>query len=68
MTQAYVRFMVDYLEKLSPEIVVERFSAEVPPRYLAVSNWNLLRHDALVKKIEEELERRDTFQGKRLKR
>ena len=66
--EAYVRFIVDYLEKLSPEIVVERFSAEVPPRYLAVSNWNLLRHDALVKKVEEELERRDTFQGKRLKR
>lgn len=62
--EEYVRFMVDYLEKMSPEIVVERFSAEVPPRYLAVSRWNLLRHDALLRKIESELAFRDTFQGK----
>ncbi len=59
----YVRFLCDYLERMSPEIVIERFSAEVPPRYLAVSQWNLLRHDALVRKIEEELERRDSWQG-----
>ena len=59
----YVRFMCDYLERLSPEMVVERFSAEAPPRYLAVSRWNLLRHDALVKKIEEELASRETWQG-----
>ena len=59
----YVQFLCDYLERMSPEIVIERFSAEVPPRYLAVSQWNLLRHDALVRKIEEELERRDRWQG-----
>lgn len=59
----YVQFVCDYLERLSSDIVVERFSAEVPPRYLSVSRWNLLRHDALVKKIEGELARRDSFQG-----
>ena len=59
----YVRFLCDFLERMSPEIVIERFSAEVPPRYLAVSQWNLLRHDALVRKIEEELERKDSWQG-----
>lgn len=61
--EEYVRFMCDYLERLSPEIVVERFSAEAPPRYLSVSRWNLLRHDALVKNIEEELRHRDSRQG-----
>lgn len=59
----YVQFLCDYLERLSPEIVIERFSAEVPPRYLAVSPWKLLRHDALVRKVEEELTQRDTWQG-----
>ena len=59
----YVQFLCDYLELMSPEIVIERFSAEVPPRYLAVSQWNLLRHDALVRKVEEELERRGSWQG-----
>ena len=59
----YVRFLCDYVERMSPEIVIERFSAEVPPRFLSVSRWKLLRHDALVRKIEEELTRRNTWQG-----
>jgi hypothetical protein len=62
----YVQFLCDYLERMSPEIVIERFSAEVPPRYLAVSPWHLLRHDALVRKIEDELMERGTYQGVRL--
>lgn len=61
--EEYVAFICDYLENLSAEIVVERFSAEAPPRFLSVSRWNLLRHDALVRKIEEELERRGGWQG-----
>lgn len=61
--EEYIRFICDYLELLSPEIVVERFSSEAPPRYLSVSRWNLLRHDMLVRKIDEELARRDTWQG-----
>lgn len=63
----YVQFLCDYLERLSPDIVVERFSAEAPPRFLAVSPWRLLRHDAMVRKIEAELARRDTLQGMWLK-
>lgn len=62
--EEYVKFMCDYLERLSPEIVVERFSAEAPPRFLSVSRWNLLKHDAFVRKIETELVFRDTFQGR----
>ena len=59
----YVQFLCDYVERMSPNIVIERFSAEVPPRFLAVSPWKLLRHDALVRKVEEELTRRNTWQG-----
>lgn len=62
--EEYVGFICDYIERLSPEIVVERFSAEAPPRFLSVSRWNLLRHDALVRKIESELAIRASFQGK----
>lgn len=59
----YVSFICDYLERLSPDIVIERICAEVPPRFLSVSNWKLLRHDTLVKKVEAELTQRDTYQG-----
>ena len=61
----YMLFLCDYLEKMSPDIVIERFSAEVPPRYLTVSHWHLLRHDALVRKIEGKLMERGTYQGVR---
>ena len=62
----YVLFLCNYVERMSPDIVIERFSAEVPPRYLAVSPWKLLRHDALVWKVEKELTRRNTWQGRLL--
>lgn len=66
-SDGYVNFICDYIERLSPNIVIERFCSEVPPRFLSVSHWQLLRHHELVGKIEDELERRNSFQGIRLK-
>ena len=60
----YVDFMILFLEKLNPAFVVERFSGEVPPRFLASPNWGLLRNDQIVIMIEKELEKRNTWQGK----
>jgi len=62
--EEYVDFMVRFLEKLNPAFVVERFSGEVPPRFLASPNWGLLRNDQIVIMIEKELEKRNTWQGK----
>ncbi len=60
----YVTFIVDFLEQLHPSVVVERFSGEVPPRFLHQSSWGLIRYDAVLRMIEAELERRDSWQGK----
>ncbi len=60
----YLHFVVDFIERLNPEFVVERFTSEAPPRYLAVPSWGLLRTDQLLNKIEMILEERDTWQGK----
>ena len=30
----YIDFVVRFVERLSPEIYIDRFAAEVPPRYL----------------------------------
>lgn len=62
----YVDFICDYLELLAPKIVIERFCSEVPPQFLSVSHWKLLRHNELVKKIETELARRNSFQGMKM--
>jgi len=60
----YIEFMVDFLERLNPLFVVERFAGEVPPRFLAGPGWGLIRNDQILQKIEKRLEERDTWQGK----
>ena len=60
----YIDFIIDFLENLNPAFVVERFAGEVPPRFLAVPGWGLIRNDQIIVKIEKRLEERDTWQGK----
>jgi uncharacterized protein len=62
--EGYIDFIVRFVERLNPEIVIERFSGEVPPQYIHHSSWELIRYDAVLRLIEKELERRNTWQGK----
>lgn len=62
--EEYVAFIVRFAGLLSPDIVIERFSGEVPPRYLHHNSWALIRYDAVLRLIEAEFERQDTWQGK----
>ena len=60
----YVDFIIEFLEQLNPQFVVERFAGEVPPRFQAGPGWGLIRNDQVLSKIERELEKRDTWQGR----
>jgi radical SAM superfamily enzyme len=60
----YIDFIVRFLERLNPSIVVDRFTGEVPPRYLAGEAWGLKRTDQIIMMIEARLEAMDTWQGK----
>ncbi len=60
----YIDFIVSFTEKLNPSIVIERFTGEVPPRFIESHNWGLLRNDEILRLIEKEFERRDSWQGK----
>lgn len=62
--EQYVRFIADYLERLRPDIIVDRLAGEVPPKYLAVTNWHHLKYEDIVKQVENELEKRGSWQGK----
>ncbi|MCX6286567.1 MAG: TIGR01212 family radical SAM protein [Bacteroidetes bacterium] len=64
--QSYIDFIIDFLEELNPEISIERFAGEVPPRYIEDRNWGLLRYDEVLRRIEKELEKRKTWQGKQI--
>ncbi|MGE0088129.1 MAG: TIGR01212 family radical SAM protein [Bacteroidales bacterium] len=60
----YIDFFIQFLERLNPNIVVERFAGEVPPRFLAGPGWGLIRNDQIMVKFEKRLEELDTWQGK----
>lgn len=59
----YIPFIVSFVEKLSPTLVIERFAGEVPPRFLSVNSWGTTRYDVVLQSIEKEFERRGTYQG-----
>ena len=60
----YIEFVIDFIERLNPEIVIERFAGEVPPRYLVSKPWLNLRYDQVLALIERRLSERDTYQGR----
>lgn len=62
--EEYIEFVIDFIERLNPDIVIERFAGEVPPRYLISKPWLNLRYDQVLARIEQRLEERDTYQGK----
>ena len=63
----YIDFVIDFTERLNPDLVIERFAGEVPPRYLISEPWMNLRYDEVLNLIEKRMEERDTFQGKKFK-
>ncbi|HNX43533.1 MAG TPA: TIGR01212 family radical SAM protein [Bacteroidales bacterium] len=60
----YIDFIIRFIERLNPAFVIERFSGEAPPRFQSGQVWGNLRTDQVQKLIENELEKRDTWQGK----
>ena len=60
----YIDFVVQFLERLHPRIVVERFANEMPPRYMAGPGWGLIRNVELWRMLEQRLEDRNTWQGR----
>lgn len=59
----YVALACDFLERLRPEMVIERLTGDAPPDYLVAPTWCLDKQDVL-KAIDQELMRRDSWQGR----
>lgn len=62
----YIDFFVDFLERLRPDLRIERFAGEVPPRFVNETPWGLVRNPQLLEMLEKRLEERDTWQGRLL--
>lgn len=62
----YLDFFVDMLERLRPDLFIERFVGEVPPRFVNETPWGLIRNVELLRLLEKRLEERQTWQGRLL--
>ena len=68
--EEYVSRVCDLLERLRPDLVIERLAGEVPPRYQAMPDRSfrrpdgrLLRNEEIPALVEAELARRGSCQG-----
>lgn len=62
--EEYLDFFTDMLERLRPDLFIERFVGEVPPRFVNETPWGLIRNVELLRLLEKRLEERDTWQGR----
>ena len=62
--EEYVDFFVDILERLRPDLAIERFAGEVPPRFVNSTPWGKVRNVELLRMLDNRLEQRETFQGR----
>ena len=62
--EEYLDFFVDMLERLRPDLSIERFVGEVPPRFVNETPWGLIRNVELLRLLDKRLEERNTWQGR----
>lgn len=60
----YLDLVIDILERLRPDLCIERVAGEVPPRFVRETPWGLIRNDGILKLLDRRLEERDTWQGR----
>lgn len=61
--EEYTELVVEYLELLSPHIIVERFVSQSPKELLIAPQWGLKNFE-FVAKLEKRLSELDTWQGR----
>lgn len=63
---SYVDLVIEFLEKLKPSIIVERFISESPRNKLIAPKWGLKNYE-FVNLLEQEMIKRKTYQGRLIK-
>ena len=60
----YLDLVVDILERLRPDLYIERIAGEVPPRFVNETRWGLIRNFQILHLLDDRLSARDTWQGR----
>ena len=59
----YVDLVIDYVERLRPDVVLERFVSQSPSSLLAIPGWGLKNFE-FVEKVRHRMEERNAYQGR----
>lgn len=60
----YLDMVIDILERLRPDLYIERVAGEVPPRFVNETQWGLIRNFQILHLLDERLSERNTWQGR----
>lgn len=60
----YLDLVVDILERLRPDLYIERVAGEVPPRFVNETQWGLIRNFQILHHLDDRLSARGTWQGR----
>lgn len=61
--EEYIDLMCEIFRRLRPDLVVERFAGEAPPRFHHTSGWGLVRNEQLWAMLERRLIDKGFYQG-----
>jgi radical SAM superfamily enzyme len=61
--QDYIETVIDYIERLNPNLVLERFASQSPKELLIAPDWGIKNHE-LVDKVKARMRERGTWQGR----
>ncbi len=64
--EEYIELVVDFLERLNPGIIIERFVNQSPAEMLIAPKWGIKNFE-IVARIEKRLSERGTWQGRKMK-
>jgi radical SAM protein (TIGR01212 family) len=63
----YIDLCIDFMERLNPGFILERFVSQSPKELLAIPGWGLKNY-VFTDKVNKRIKERDSFQGKKFQR
>jgi radical SAM protein (TIGR01212 family) len=62
--EEYIDFVVDVIERINPDVYLERFINQAPREWIIAPKWGGVKNFEFIAKVEKRLKERDSWQGK----
>ena len=59
----YVELVIDYIERLRPDLILERFVSQSPRELLIAPDWGIKNHE-FTERVKKRMRQRQTWQGR----